>query len=130
MLIVDTSVWADYFREPKSVHAQRFDDLLEAEEIVLGDLILTEILQGLREGRQLRLVESALTAFRVVVLCGPELAPRAAANFRALRRHGVTIRGTIDVIIATWCMENNVALLHNDRDFDAMERVLGLPVWK
>jgi len=130
MLIVDTCVWADYFREPKSVHAQRFDDLLEAEEIVLGDLILTEILQGLREGRQLRLVEAALTAFRVVVLCGPELAPRAAANFRALRRQGITIRGTIDVIIATWCMENNVALLHNDRDFDVMERVLGLPVWK
>jgi predicted nucleic acid-binding protein len=130
MLIVDTSVWVDYFREPRSGHAQRFDDVLGREEVVLGDLILTEILQGLREGRQLRLVEAALAAFRVVVLCGPEMAPRAAANFRALRRQGITVRGTIDVIIATWCMENDVALLHNDRDFDAMERVLGLPVWK
>jgi predicted nucleic acid-binding protein len=130
MLIVDTSVWVDYFKEPRSIHAQRFDDVLGKEEVVLGDLILTEILQGLREGRQLKLVEASLAAFRVVVLCGPDLAPRAAANFRALRRHGITVRGTIDVIIATWCMENHVSLLHNDRDFDAMERVLGLSVWR
>jgi predicted nucleic acid-binding protein len=130
MLVVDTSVWVDYFKEPKSVHAQRLDDVLGSDEVVLGDLILTEILQGLREGRQLRLVEAALAAFRVVVLCGPDIAPRAAGNFRALRRHGITVRGTIDVVIATWCIENRVPLLHNDRDFDAMERMLGLPVWK
>jgi predicted nucleic acid-binding protein len=130
MLIVDTSVWVDYFREPKSVYAQRFDDVLGREEVVVGDLILAELLQGLREGPQLRLVEASLTAFRVVTLCGPDLAPRAAANFRALRRRGITVRGTIDVIIATWCIENRVALLHNDRDFNAMERALGLPVWR
>ena len=80
MLVADTSIWVDYFKEPKSVYAQKLDDVLGRDEVVLGDLILTEILQGLREGRQLRLVEAALAAFRVVVLCGPDLAPRAAAR--------------------------------------------------
>lgn len=130
MLIVDTSIWVDYFRAPQSPHAQKFDDVLGNVEIVLGDLILVEILQGLREGPQLKLVEAGLAAFRVVPLCGPEVAPKAAANYRFLRRSGVTIRGTIDVIIATWCIENNVSLLHNDRDFDVMEKRLGLKSWR
>jgi predicted nucleic acid-binding protein len=130
MLIVDTSVWIDYFRAPDSLYAQKFDDVLGNVEVVLGDLILVEILQGLREGPQLRLVEAALAAFRVMPLCGPENAPKAAANYRLLRRSGVTIRGTIDVIIATWCIENNVSLLHNDRDFDVMEKRLGLKSWR
>jgi predicted nucleic acid-binding protein len=99
-------------------------------EVVLGDLIAVEILQGLREGSQLRLVEATLRAFRVVPLCGSEIAPKAAANYRTLRRRGITVRGTIDVIIATWCIENGARLLHNDRDFAAMEVALALPVWQ
>lgn len=130
MLLVDTSVWVDYFKEPKSIHAQKFDDVLGEIEVVLGDLILVEVLQGLREGPQLRLVQASLAAFRVVPLCSESIAPRAAANFRSLRRQGITVRGTIDVIIATWCIENNVSLLHNDRDFAAMESMLGLSVWR
>jgi predicted nucleic acid-binding protein len=130
LLLVDTSIWVDYFRAPNSVSAQRFDTTLGAVEIVIGDLILVEILQGLREGPQLRLVEALLRAFRVVPLCGSAIAPKAAANYRALRRAGVTIRGAVDVIIATWCIENDVSLLHNDRDFQAMEQRLGLKSWR
>ena len=130
MLLVDTSVWVEYFRAPGSLHAQKFDDVLGNIEVVLGDLILVEILQGLREGPQLRLVNATLSAFRVIPLCGHDIAPKAAANYRKLRRSGITIRGTIDVVIATWCIENGVSLLHNDRDFAAMEAVLALPVWQ
>ena len=130
MLLVDTSAWVDYFQAPNSVHAQKFDDVLGKIEVVLGDLIAVEILQGLREGPQLRLVEATLKAFRIIPLCGPDIAPKAAANYRALRKQGITVRGTVDVIIATWCIENRVPLLHNDRDFAAMERALGLSAWQ
>lgn len=130
MLLIDTSVWVDYFQAANSVHAQKFDDVLGKIEVVLGDLIAVELLQGLREGPQLRLVEATLQAFRVIPLCGSEIAPKAATNYRTLRKQGITIRGTIDVIIATWCIENDVPLLHNDRDFDAMEQLLKLPVWQ
>ena len=130
MLLVDTSVWVDYFRAPNSAPAQKFDDVLGKTEIILGDLIAVEVLQGLREGPQLRRVEATLRAFRIVPLCGPDIAPKAAANHRALRRAGITVRGTVDVIIATWCIENAVPLLHNDRDFTAIERKLGLSSWQ
>jgi predicted nucleic acid-binding protein len=130
MLLVDTSVWVDYFQAPNSVHAQKFDDVLGKVEVVLGDLIAVEVLQGLREGPQLRLVEATLKAFRVIPLCGRDIAAKAAANYRALRKQGITVRGTVDVIIATWCIENRVPLLHKDRDFTAMERALGLATWQ
>src|SRR4051794_3370329 len=130
MLLVDTSVWVDYFQAPNSVHAQKFDDVLGKVEVVLGDLIAVEILQGLREGPQLRRVEATLRAFRILPLCGPDIAPKAAANCRVLRKNGITIRGTVDVIIATWCIENGVPLLHNDRDFTAMEPALALSAWQ
>jgi predicted nucleic acid-binding protein len=129
MILVDTSVWIDYFHAPSSPSSETFDRLLGENEVILGDLILVEILQGLREGRQLRLVQASLKAFRVVPLCGENIAPLAAANYRRLRHAGVTVRGTIDVIIATWCIENNVPLLHNDRDFTVMEERLGLKSW-
>lgn len=130
MLLVDTSVLIEYFRSPRSLSAQRLDSLLDTTEIVLGDLVLVELLQGLREGRELRLVEAGLASFGITQLCSQELAPKAAANYRSLRRKGLTICGTIDVIIATWCIENRVPLLHNDRDFDVMEAHLGLPCWR
>src|SRR5262245_54379279 len=89
MLLVDTSVWVDYFKAPNSVHAQKFDDVLGRIEVVLGDLIAVEVLQGLREGPQLRRIEATLKAFRVVPLCGPDIAPKAAANYRTLRKKGI-----------------------------------------
>lgn len=130
MLVVDTSVWIDYFRDPRSPYAQKFDEALGRTEVVIGDLILVEVLQGLREGAQLRLVQATLKAFRVLPFCGPEMARKAAGNYRLLRSKGLTIRGTIDVIIATWCIENGAALLHNDRDFLVMEEALGLTAWQ
>lgn len=130
MLVVDTSVWIDYFREPNSPSAQTLDQTLGKIEIVIGDLILVELLHGLREGPQLKLVRASIAGFRIVALCGPDIAPKAAANYRTLRHAGVTIRGTIDVIIATWCIENGVPLLHNDRDFEVMEKRLGLAGWR
>lgn len=126
MILVDTSVWIEYLTRPYSEASQRMDDLFGRQEIVLGDLIMTEVLQGTREGRELRLVEAALATFRIVDLCGAAIAAKAAANYRFLRRRGITIRGTIDVVIATWCIENGAGLLHNDRDFDPLERELGL----
>lgn len=128
MILVDTSVWIEYLTRPYTPASQRLDDLFDRHEVVLGDLIMTEVLQGTREGRELRLVEAALSTFRIVTLCGETVAPKSAANYRALRRRGITIRGTIDVIIATWCIENGAELLHNDRDFDPIERELGLSV--
>ena len=128
MILVDTSVWIEYLTKPYSEASQRLDDLFGRQEIVLGDLVMTEVLQGTREGRELRMVEAAIATFRIVTLCGAALAPKAASNYRYLRRRGVTVRGTIDVIIATWCIENRAELLHNDRDFDPIERELGLSV--
>lgn len=128
MILVDTSVWIEYLSRAYTPASQRLDELFGREEIVLGDLIMTEVLQGTREGRELRLVEAALATFRIVTLCGEAMAPKAAANYRALRRRGITIRGTIDVIIATWCIETGAQLLHNDRDFDPIEREMGLAV--
>lgn len=130
MILADTSVFIDYLGRRQSPAAQTLDAVLDRHEVVLGDLVMTEVLQGMREGPALRLVESVLSMFRVVTLCGEAVAPKAAANYRTLRRRGITIRGTIDVIIATWCIENGAYLLHTDRDFDAMEHELGLRVWR
>lgn len=129
-MLVDTSIWIEAFAEPDTPSRQRLDTVLADHQPIVGDLILVELLQGLREGPRLRLVEAALGSLRVVTLCGPEIAPLAAANYRSLRRRGITVRGTIDVIIATWCIHNRVALLHNDRDFDTIEEHLGLVVWR
>lgn len=126
MILVDTSVWVDYFKGTMSATAMKLDRYLDTEEIVVGDLVLVEVLQGLREGNQLKLVQAAFASFRLVPLCGADIAHRAAANYRSLRRQGITIRGTIDVIIATWCIENDALLLHNDRDFGRMKALLGL----
>jgi predicted nucleic acid-binding protein len=92
----------------------------------VGDLILCEVLQGLRTDAEASLVEGALREFQIVSLVDPELAVKAAANYRLLRGRGFTIRKTIDVVIGTFCIERGYALLHNDRDFEPMERFLGL----
>ena len=130
MILADTSVWIEFFRDVDSPGTALLEAAVRDDEAFIGDLILVEILQGLRTQRQEKKVAAALAQLESVTLCGPQIAPIAAANYRALRRAGVTIRGTIDVIIATWCIENRVPLLHNDRDFDLMEERLGLVAWK
>jgi predicted nucleic acid-binding protein len=126
VILVDSSVWIDYFRGTNSVAAESLDQLLQAEPVAIGDLILAEVLQGFTSERDFAEARKLLTALEVVTLGGEALAIEAARNHRRLRALGFTVRKTIDTLIATWCIENDVVLLHNDRDFDAFEKHLGL----
>lgn len=126
MLVVDTSVWVDYFNGVETPASRRLDELLEVEPLVVGDVILTEVLQGFRHDRDYRIAKELLTSLTVVEMLGQHLAIRAADNFRQLRRLGVTVRKTIDIIIATACIEKRFALLYTDRDFDPCCEHLGL----
>lgn len=126
MILADTSAWIDYLRGTASPAAEALDTALGKDEIVIGDLILVELLQGYRQDREVREIEATLSQLPVVTLCGPELAIMAANNYRFLRTKGVTVRGTIDVIIATWCIVHDARLIAVDRDFHPMEKWLGL----
>ena len=128
MILVDSSVWIDYFNGIGNEQTNKLDDLLSHEPLVVGDLILTEVLQGFSDERAFKEVRRMLTAMIVVDLGGKEIAIRAARNFRTLRSFGVTVRKTIDTIIATRCIESRYELLHNDRDFDPFVNHLGLRV--
>ncbi len=128
LILVDSSVWIDYLRGAITPQTDILDKLLGAELLAVGDLILTEVLQGLERERDFQRVRSMLLSLTVVELGGAEIAIQAARNFRALRRRGMTVRKTIDTIIATRCIESGYELLHDDRDFDAFGRHLGLRV--
>ncbi|MHB1158094.1 MAG: type II toxin-antitoxin system VapC family toxin [Phycisphaerales bacterium] len=126
MILVDSSVWIDYFRGKNTPQAGRLDTLLGNELLVTGDLVLAEVLQGFDRERDFKLARELLTSLDVVELAGNDIAVQAARNFRTLRAGGVTVRKTIDTIIATHCMVNDLALLYSDRDFDPFVRHLGL----
>jgi predicted nucleic acid-binding protein len=127
VIVVDTSIWIDHLRGAANEGVRRLRSLMRGQQqLLIGDLILCEVLQGCRSEAGAAEVETALREFVIVSLCAPELAVRAAANYRLLRRRGVTIRTTIDMIIGTFCIESGHMLLHSDRDFEPMERLLGL----
>lgn len=126
MILVDSSVWIDHFRDAAAEPVLRLRALIERELLLVGDLVLCEVLQGVRSDAEARLVEEALREFELVTLVDPELAIITAANYRLLRRRGVTLRTTVDLVIGTFCIERGHVLLHNDRDFEPMERFLGL----
>lgn len=127
MILVDSSVWIDYFKDVRSPETTNLDALLGAEEVVSGDLIVAEVLQGVSSEREFNLVRQTMTStMRVVTLAGEDVAIQAARNYRYLRAQGVTIRKTIDTIIATYCIENHVPLLFSDRDFKPFVEHLGL----
>ena len=128
MILVDSSVWIDYFGGDASPEADRLDALLGIEPLLTGDLILAEVLQGFSSDSDFRHARKLLESFEVVPLAGKEVCVQAADNFRTLRRKGVTIRKTIDMVIATCCIRNGYALLHSDRDFDPFVEHLGLRV--
>jgi len=128
LILVDSSVWIDYFGGATSREANQLDALLGAEPLLTGDLILAEVLQGFTADRDFRQARKVLESFEVVSLAGQDVCIQAAHNFRALRRKGVAIRKTIDTIIATFCIRNGYVLLHNDRDFDPFVEHLGLRV--
>lgn len=126
MILVDSSVWIDLLNNVLTEPVSRLRQLIPNSPILVGDLILCEVLQGLRTEAQAKLVERSLGRFEPVSLLDPALAVKAAANYRFLRRQGITVRKTIDLMIGTFCVERGHALLHSDRDFEAMERFLGL----
>jgi predicted nucleic acid-binding protein len=128
LILVDSSVWIDYFRGSVNAQTEKLDRLLGTQPLAIGDLMLTEVLQGFTHERAFKQAEEMLTALTVVDLGGLEVAIQAARNFRALRRLGVTVRKTIDTIIATKCIESGYDLLHSDRDFDPFVKYLGLRV--
>ena len=128
MIVVDTSVWIDYFNGRPTPAANRLDSLLSREPMVIGDLILAEVLQGFRSELDFRRALVLLRALEFQTMVGREVAVDSARNYRRLRAMGVSARKTIDVMIGTFCIKNGHQLLHADRDFDSMERYLGLRV--
>jgi predicted nucleic acid-binding protein len=126
VILVDSSVWIDYFRGRASRATDCLDDLLERELVAIGDLMLAEVLQGFTVARDFQLARQLLGSLDVITVCGRDIAIQAARNFLALRKRGVTVRKTIDTLIATRCIEDGLGLLHDDRDFDAFSRHLGL----
>lgn len=128
MIVVDASVWIDYFNGVPTPQTDRLDGLLTKELIVVGDLTLAEVLQGFRRKKDLGRAYELLSAFPYRDMVGRDVALLAADNYRRLRECGVTVRKTIDVLIASFCIRNDLPLLHADRDFDAMERHLDLQI--
>ena len=126
MILVDSSVWIDYFRGTITVQTERLDALLGSEPLMVGDLILTKVLQGFNSERDFNQARKLLTSLDVVEIGGREIAVQAARHFRALRLLGVTARKTIDTLIATFCIEKNHALLYSDHDFEPFVEHLGL----
>jgi predicted nucleic acid-binding protein len=128
LILVDSSVWVEYFRGKITRQTDRLDLLLGHEPLAIGDLILAEVLQGFGSDHDFRSAQRLLTSLLVVEMGGHKIAIQAAKNYRVLRRRGVTIRKTIDAIIATRCIESGYDLLHCDRDFDPFAAYLGLTV--
>jgi hypothetical protein len=126
VILVDSSVWIDYFRGTATPQADKLDALLGTEPIATGDLILAEVLQGFVSDRDFNQARKLLTSLTIVELGGKDVAVQAAKNFRTLRALGVTVRKTIDTIIATRCIESRLPLLYSDRDFDPFVEHLGL----
>ncbi len=126
MILVDSSVWIEYFKGSVNSQTEKLDQLLGNEPLAIGDLILTEVLQGFNGERAFNQARKMLTELTVVELGGQEIAIQAARNFRLLRKRGITIRKTIDTVIATRCIESGYDLLHRDKDFDPFVKHLGL----
>ena len=128
MLVVDTSVWVDYFNGVESPQTDFLHAILDTTPILIGDLILAEVLQGFRHDEDFETVRHILGKFMQESMVNPALAVQSARNYRFLRQKGITVRKTIDSLIATFCIENGHQLLHNDGDFDGYEAHLGLRV--
>ena len=126
MIMVDSSVWIDYFRGNPTRQTDALDSLLGVEPLKIGDMMLTEVLQGFGSDRDFNQAKLLLTSLDVVDLGGQKIAIQAAMNLRTLRSLGITARKTIDTIIATSCIERGLRLLYSDRDFDPFVAHLGL----
>ena len=128
MILVDSSTWIDYFRGVSTAQTAKLDSLLDSEPLAIGDLILAEVLQGFTNNSDFNKAKGLLTSLDVVDIGGMDIAIQAAKNFRTLRGFGITVRKTIDTLIATRCIESGYVLLHNDRDFEPFVKHLKLRV--
>lgn len=126
MIFVDSSVWIDYLRDLETPQTEKLDAVLGKQEVVIGDLVVAEVLQGCNDPKIFNETRQLLERANFVVVGGYDLAVEAARNYVLLRSKGVTIRKTIDTLIATRCILSGFELLHNDRDFLPFERYLGL----
>jgi len=128
MLLVDSTVWVNYFNGYATPQSDYLDSIVASVPILVGDLILAEVLQGFHHDADFEKAHHALGKFSMASLISPALAVQSARNYRYLRQKGVTVRKTIDSLIATYCIENYHELLHSDADFDGYEQHLGLRV--
>ncbi len=126
MILVDSSVWIGYFNGVINPQTDWLDSALGKEIIIVGDIILAEVLQGFKSDRDFNKAKELLSNFRFMEMLGQELAIESAKNYRFLRKKGVTVHKTIDVIIGTFCIHHNIPLLHDDQDFDPLTKHLGL----
>ncbi len=130
MIVVDSSIWIDYFNGNISNKTDWLDESLGIEPIIMGDIILAEVLQGFQNEKDFKTAKKLLLEFPFMDMIGQELAIKSAMNYRVLRKNGITMRKTIDVMIGTFCIYNNFILLHNDKVFDPLEKHLKLKVMK
>jgi predicted nucleic acid-binding protein len=130
MVLVDTTVWIDYVHGTAAPHTDALDYALLEDQVVTGDLIVAEFLQGFRTAREFNDAKSIIDRLVCYELAGKPIAVQAARNFHFLRAKGITVRKTIDMIIGTFCIEHALPLLHNDHDFDPMEAYLGLKIFR
>ena len=128
MIVVDSSVWISILRGTTTAQTEKFRAIPRLKDILLGDVVLLEILQGAQSHQHAPNMQARMTKFQVVSMLSPELAIKAATHYRRLRQLGITIRRTTDLIIGTYCIEHGHALLHSDRDFTPMAEHLGLRI--
>jgi len=126
LIFVDSSIWIDFFNGRRSIETDKLDSLLGIEPVGLGDLVLIEVLQGFHHDRDYQTAKDLLTSLTIFDLGGREIAVKSADNFRYLRKRGVTVRKTVDVLIATYCIHHNLPLLHSDKDFEPFHTHLNL----
>ena len=132
MILIDSSVWIDFFNGREGGRVETLAELLAdaAAPLAMADLVLFEVLRGFRHPHDFIAAQKTLSCLPVLSLGGEENVLRAAGHYRALRSHGYTVRSPIDVLLASYCIEHGHALLHQDRDFDALEAFSGLKVWR
>lgn len=132
MLVVDSSIWIDFFNKTGAPTTEFLKELLRNGEVrvVVPDLVLFEVLRGFRSERAHREAKQLMESLDVEATAGHHLALVAAAHYRSLRAQGITVRGPIDVLVASFCIEHDYALLHRDKDFSAFESLRGLRGWK
>ncbi len=126
MIVVDSSVWIDYFSGVESAQTEKLDEILGDKPVAIGDLILTEVLQGFRHDKDYKAAPELFESVTLFEMLGQNMAVKSADNFRALRKKGITVRKTADVIIATFCMEQKLPLLFSDKDFKPFVKHCGL----